>query len=168
MHALMFTLIAAVTLAIGIGAKSAIFSVIEGILLKPLPYPQPENLVAVNHTAPGVNFVDAGTAAFLYFTYRDEGKSFQDIAMWQGDTASVTGLAEPEEVRCINVTEGWLLLLGIPPILGRWFSTADAAPGGPRTVMLTYGYWQAKFGGDTSVLGRNLAFSTELRESSSE
>ena len=82
MHARMFTLIAAVTLAIGIGANSAIFSVIEGILLKPLPYPQPENLVAVNHTAPGVNFVDAGTAAFLYFTYRDEGKSFQDIAMW--------------------------------------------------------------------------------------
>src|ERR1700693_5719208 len=98
MHALMFTLIAAVTLAIGIGAKSAIFSVIEGILLKPLPYPQPEHLVAVNPPAPGVNCDDAGSAAFLYFTYRDEGKSFKDIAMWQGDTAIVTGLAEPEEV----------------------------------------------------------------------
>jgi predicted permease len=152
----MFTAVTATTIAIGIGANSAIFSVIEGILLKALPYPHPEDLIALNHTAPGINFIDAGAAPFLYFTYREEGRTFQDIAIWQGDTASVTGLAEPEEVRCVNVTEGLLPLLDVAPVIGRWFSAADTAPGSPRTVMLMYGYWQARFGGDMAVLGRNL------------
>ena len=164
LRAPMFTVVTAVTLAIGIGANSAIFSVIEGVLLKPLPYPQADRLIAVNHTAPGINFFDAGTAAFLYFTYREEGSSFQGTAMWQPDTASVTGLSEPEEVRCVNMTQEVLPLLGIRPVLGRWFSTADTSPGAPRTVMLTYGYWQAKFGGDRSVLGRNLILDGMPRE----
>ena len=164
MHSPMFTVITAVTLAFGIGANSAIFSVIESILLRPLPYPQPENLISLNHTAPGINFVDAGAAPFLYFTYRDEGRTFQDIALVQGDTASVTGLAEPEEVECIDMTEGLLPILGVRPLLGRWFSAADTAPASPRTVMLAYGYWQARFGGDTSVLGRNLVLDGTPRE----
>ena len=92
MRSTMFTAVTATTIAIGIGANSAIFSVIEGILLKALPYPHPEDLIALNHTAPGINFIDAGAAPFLYFTYREEGRTFQDIAIWQGDTASVTGL----------------------------------------------------------------------------
>lgn len=73
-----FTLITAVTLALGIGANSAIFSVIEGVLLKPLPYPHPDELIAANHTAPGIHFPDAGSSPFLYFTYREEGRSFAD------------------------------------------------------------------------------------------
>src|SRR5579863_6844527 len=112
MHAPTFTVVTAVTLAIGIGANSAIFSVIEGILLKPLPYRQPDRLVALNHTAPGINFTNAGAAPFLYFTYRDEARTFQDVALWQNDSASVTGLAQPEEVRCVSLTEGMLPLLG--------------------------------------------------------
>ncbi len=164
LHAPMFTVVTAVTLAVGIGANSAIFSVIEGVLLKPLPYPHADRLIALNHTAPGINFFDAGTAAFLYFTYRDEARLFQGTAMWQPDTASVTGLSEPEEVRCVILTQEALPLLGIQPVLGRWFSAADIAPGAPLTVMLTYGYWQAKFGGDRSVLGRNLVLDGTPRE----
>src|ERR1043166_3972212 len=83
MRSTMFTAVTATTIAIGIGANSAIFSVIEGILLKALPYPHPEDLIALNHTAPGINFIDAGAAPFLYFTYREEGRTFQDIAIWQ-------------------------------------------------------------------------------------
>ena len=156
MHARTFTLVTAVTLAIGIGANSAIFSVIEGVLLKPLPYPHPDNIIAVNHTAPGINFQEANIAPFLYFTYREEGRTFQDIAIWNEGTSSITGLAEPEVVREIAVTEAFLPLLSIPPVLGRWFSPAETAPGAPQTVMLTYTYWQSRFGGDRSVLGRNL------------
>ncbi len=164
MQAPLFTFITAITLAIGIGANSAIFSVIEGVLLKPLPYAHPERLIALNHTAPGVNFFDAGTAAFLHFTYLDESRAFQDIAMWQDGSAGVTGMSQPEEVRTINVTDRLLPLLGVQPVLGRVFSATDAAPGARQTVMLTYGYWQTKYGGDRSVAGRNILIDGTARE----
>jgi predicted permease len=164
MHARLFTIVTALTLAIGIGANSAIFSVLEGILLKPLPFPHPESLVALNHTAPGINFIDAGIAPFLYFTYREEGRSFQNVAIWQPDSGSVTGLAEPQEVRVINVTAEFLPVLAVQPLLGRWFTAADTAPNAPLTTLLTYGYWQTHFGGDRSVLGRNLILDGKPRE----
>ena len=78
----MFTVLTLVTLAIGIGANTAIFSVVDGVLLKPLPYPQPEELVGVWHTAPGVNITDLNSAPSLYFTYREEGRTFQDVGLW--------------------------------------------------------------------------------------
>jgi putative ABC transport system permease protein len=152
----MFTGLTVVTLGLGIGANSAIFSVIEGVLLKPLPFQRADELIAVNHAAPGVNIPDAGIAAFLYFTYRDQSHSFQDVGMWGTNTASVTGLGEPEEVRSLEVTEGVLPLLGVQPALGRIFTPKDDSPAGPDTIILTYPYWQAKFGGDRSVIGRSL------------
>src|ERR1035441_10037406 len=97
-----------VTLALGIAANVAIFSVIEGVLLKPLPYPDADRLIAVDHAAPGVNIDSAGMAPFLYFTYRDENRTLQDIGMWTGDSLAVTGLAEPHEVPGIDVTDGVL------------------------------------------------------------
>ena len=78
----MFTLLVVATLAIGIGANTAIFSVIEGVLLRPLPFPEPDELVVVDHTAPGIHIDNIGAAAFLYFVYRDEGRTFRDIGMW--------------------------------------------------------------------------------------
>src|ERR1700691_4239592 len=90
----MFTAIAAITLAVGIGANSAIFSVINCVLLKPLPYPHAEELVDLHLTAPGVNFPDADPAPFLYFTYRDQGRSFQSVGLYGWNTESITGLAE--------------------------------------------------------------------------
>ncbi len=94
----MFTAISLLTLAIGIGANTAIFSVIEGVLLKPLPYPHSGQLVALWHTAPGVNIKDLNMAPSLYFIYSDESRVFQDVSMWRDETSSITGLAEPEEV----------------------------------------------------------------------
>src|ERR1700675_2476782 len=107
-----FTTVAVVTLAIGIGANAAIFSVIEGVLLKPLPYPHPDELVVLDHSAAGINLKSAGAAPFLYYTYREDGRVFQDVALWTGDTDSVTGVGEPEEVRSIDVTDGLLPMLG--------------------------------------------------------
>jgi putative ABC transport system permease protein len=151
-----FTIVAVLTLAIGIGANAAIFSVIEGVLLKPLPYAHPAELVTVDHAAPGVNIEHAGAAPFLYFTYREDGRVFQDVGLWNIGTMSVTGIAQPEEVQTLFVTDAILALLGAQPMLGRVISKADDAPGGPETVMLSAGYWRAKFGGDQSVVGRTL------------
>jgi len=151
-----FTAIAVLTLGVGIGANTAIFSVINGVLLKPLPYLHPEELIDLHLTAPGVNFPDADPAPFLYFTYREQGRSFQSVGLYRWNTQSVTGLTEPEEVQCLNVTAEVLPILGVQPALGRWFSENDAAPGSTQTAVLTYGWWQTHFGADRSVIGRQI------------
>src|ERR1051326_1511077 len=100
----LFTATRIITLAIGIGANSAIFSVVNGVVLKPLPFPHPDQLITVNHSAPGVNLPNAGTAPFLHFTYRDQAHSFQDIALFRWANRTVTGLNEPENALSLNVT----------------------------------------------------------------
>jgi putative ABC transport system permease protein len=152
----LFTAVAVMTLAIGIGANSAIFSVVEGILLKPLPFSHPDTLVVVDHSAPGVGIASAGAAPFLYFTYRDDTRSLQDVGLWRRDTAAITGLAEPEQVVTLDVTDGVLPILGVQPMFGRSFSRQDDSPGTSETAMLTAGYWRAKFGADASVIGRRI------------
>jgi predicted permease len=152
----MFTVISLVTLAIGIGANAAIFSVIEGVLLKPLPYPHPESLIALWHTAPGVNIKDLNMSPSLYFVYSDQSRVFEEVSMWTSETTSVTGLAEPEEVPALLVTNRLLPILGVQPAAGRRFTPDDDDPKNPRTVMLADGYWKSRFGGDRSVVGRNI------------
>jgi len=160
----LFTTVAVVTLAIGIGANTAIFSVIEGVLLKPLPYPKSEELVAVDHTAPGVNMTNAGAAPFLYFTYRDGARTLLDVGLWRNDTVAVTGLAEPEQVVTLTVTDGVLPIVGVAPALGRWFSRVDDTPEGPETVILMGGYWRARFGGDPAAVGKRLLVDGRARD----
>jgi len=160
----LFTAITLITLAIGIGANTAIFSVIEGVLLKPLPYPHPEQLIGVWHTAPGVNITQLNMSPSMYFIYREQGQTFQDVGIWDNGSASVTGVAEPEQVPVLHVTDGILPILGIPPVIGRWFSRADDRPQGAETVMLTYGYWRGRFGGDPSVIGRRIVVDGTARE----
>ena len=152
----MFTAVTLVTLTVGIGANTAIFSVLEGVLLKPLPYPHPEQLIGVWLTAPGVNLKDCWMSPSSYFIFRDQSRTFQDIGLYSGDSVTVTGAGEPEHVQALDVTDGTLPILGIPPMLGRWFNRQDDLPGGADAVMLTYGYWRSKFGGDRSVVGRNI------------
>jgi predicted permease len=159
-----FTGIALLTLAIGIGANTAIFSVVEGVLLKPLPYPQADRLVDVDHAAPGFNFKHAGMAPALYFVYRDQSHTFENIGIYQDDSVNVTGSGPPEHLATEDVTDGVLPALGIPPLLGRWFTRADDQPSSADTVVLTYGYWRSKFGGDRSVIGKTLDVDGKPRE----
>ncbi len=152
----MFTAVSLLTLAIGIGANTAIFSIIEGVLLKPLPHPDPEQLIALWHSAPGVNMTDLNMSQSLYFTYREEGRVFEDVTLWRSGTVSITGLAEPEEVRSIRATHRFLPLLKVPPALGRAFGPNDDDTKSPKTVMLADGYWRSRFGADPNVLGRRI------------
>src|SRR5712691_8244988 len=160
----LFTTVAILTLGVGIGANTAIFSVIQGILLKPLPYPHPEDLVDVDHSAPGVGLKSAGAAPFLYFTYRSDAHALQDVGLWRGDTSSITGRGEPEEVDEVDVTYTVLPILGVQPAVGRPFSQKDDSPGSPETVIVTFGYWKSKLGGDTSVVGQTLLVDGRPRE----
>ena len=152
----MFTAITLITLAAGVGANTVVFSVLDGVLLKPLPYPHSEELVGVWHTAPGINLPELDVSPSDYFIYREQGQTFQDIGIYQGDSVSVTGIGEPEQVAALNVTDGTLGILGVRPMLGRDFRREDDLPDAPETTLLSYGYWQRKFGGDSSVVGRTL------------
>ncbi len=160
----MFTGIAILTLALGIGANTAVFSVLNGVLLKALPYPHPEQLIGIWHTAPGINITDLNVSPSLYFTYRDENRTLQDVGIYTTDTASVTGAGQPEQVKSLDVTDGVIPILGIRPALGRSFSRKDDSPGSPDTVILSYGYWQHRFGGDRAILGRRLMIDGKARE----
>src|SRR5947208_16183195 len=127
----MFTGITLLTLAIGIGANTAIFSVVEGVLLKPLPYPRPDQLISVKHRATGINLDELPSSPSCYFVYREDGKSFQDVGLWTNDSVSVTGLAEPEQVDSMQVTDGTLAILGVQPVLARGFTRHDDSAASP-------------------------------------
>jgi predicted permease len=157
------------TLAIGIGANTAVFSVLNSVLFKPLPYPDAEQLVAVHLIAPGA----AGLADFsnglrlspsMYFTFAEQNRTFQSLGVWIAGIANVTGLAQPHEVHTASITDGVLQTLRVPPLLGRWFLPAEQNPHGDKAVMLSYGYWQRRFGGDPSVIGRSIEVDSQPRQ----
>ena len=159
-----FSIVSLLTLALGIGATTAIFSTIECVIWKPLPYGHSEQLVALRHSAPGIHFDDLNLSSSLYFTYREENRVFQDVALWNAGAVTITGLAEPEEVRALWVTDGFLPALEVQPALGRRFTPLDDSPAVPLTVILTDAWWKARFGGDPSVLGRRIRIDDNAAE----
>jgi predicted permease len=160
----LFTTITLITLAVGVGANTVIFSVVEGVLLKPLSYPHAEQLVGVAYRVPGINIDRLPMAPFLYFIAREQGTTFEDLGVYQGDSLSVTGAGLPEHVRGLDVTDGTLPILGVKPALGRLFTRRDDAAGAPQTVVLSYAYWRKKFGGSESVIGRPILVDGKARE----
>jgi len=159
-----FTAVTLLTLAVGMGGNTAIFSVLEGVLLKPLPFPHSEELAAVRLTAPGVNVRNLHLSPSNYFIFREQSRTFQDLGIYTGYSVNITGLGEPEHVPALAVTDGLLPILGISPVLGRSFTQADNSPGGGDKVMLTYAYWQRKFGGDRSVIGKTMTVDGKLQQ----
>ena len=113
----LFTSVAILTLALGIGANAAVFSVVNGVLLRPLPFPEPDRLVGVWYTAPGLGFDTVNQSPATYFTSREDGRTFEDIGLWAGTSVTVTGLQIPERVPAMNVTDGTFGVLRIAPLL---------------------------------------------------
>ncbi|HEX2665912.1 MAG TPA: ABC transporter permease [Candidatus Acidoferrum sp.] len=157
-----FTTVAVLTLALGIGATTAMFSVVNGVLLKPLPYPHQERLVEVGVDLPGINQFNWPLSPPDYFTFREQSYTFEDIGLYftgfgaAVNSVNVTGLGRPENVSALGVTDGVLPILGVIPVFGRSFVRADDEPGSPDTVIITYGYWRSKFAGDRSVIGKTI------------
>ena len=158
-----FTAVTVATLAMGIGANSAIFAVIENVLLKPLPFSDSAQLVDLGHDVPGIG-LHGRSAPFLYFIYGEQSRSFQSVGLWRENSNNLTGLAEPEHVRSLELTSEVLPMVGVQPLLGRLFSAADTAPGAPLTAMLAYGLWRDKFGADVSMIGRNIIIDGRPRQ----
>lgn len=157
------------TLAIGIGANTAVFSVLNSVLIKPLAYPKSEELVSVRLIAPGAagltNFTDGlRLSPSMYFTYAEQNRTFQSIGVWLRGTANVTGLAQPEQIHIALISDGVLQALDVPPAAGRWLTQGDQNPHGAKAVVLSYGYWQRRFGGERSVIGRSITIDSQPRE----
>jgi predicted permease len=160
----LFSAIALITLAVAVGANTVIFSIVNGVLLKPLPYPNPDRLIAVDHSSQQMGFKKMGIAPSIYFVYREQNTTLADIGAYDDDELDVTGAGAPEHVRVLDVTDGTLPLLGVRPALGRLFTRHDDAPGAAQTVVLTYPYWQQRFGGTSSVIGSSITAGGVPRE----
>src|SRR5688572_24592694 len=160
------TAITLLTIALGIGATTAIFSLVNAVLFRPLPYPEPQALVGVWHASAlsGRELDNLGLSASMYLTYRDENRTFESFGVWNTGAASVTGVGDPEEVATLRVTSEILPALGVRPILGRWFSAGDDSPAGAETIVLTHDYWQRRLGGDPQVVGRIVTVDSRPRE----
>ena len=158
-----FSLVVILTLGLTIGANTAIFSVVNALLIKPLPYPDSHELVNLDHVAPGLNSGSVGFSVDLYFTYLDENRTFEHLGVWGNGGATIAGVGDPEQARMLMVSNGVLQAIGVQPMLGRWFTEAEHAPAADAanlpfgaTVILTHAYWQRKFGGDPGVIGRTI------------
>jgi predicted permease len=157
------------TLAIGIGANTAVFTVLNRVILRPLPYSDPDQLVSLWLNAPGAagltNFTGGlRLSSSMYFTFTEQNRAFQSLGVWATQAANVTGLAKPEEVHTALISDGVLQTLSVPPLVGRWLSQTDQNPHGAKAVMLSYGYWQRRFGGDRSVIGRSIDIDSQQWE----
>lgn len=164
-----FTLTVLLTLAIGIGANTAVFSVVDSILIKPLPYPDADRLAGVWNVAPGAPGLasvsgDLRLSPSMYFTFAEQSRVFQSLGVWTPGQATVTGLAEPERPAAAYISDGLLQTLRTPPAFGRWLVAEDQAPNGPDRVLLGYGFWQQHYGGDRSIAGRQLRVNSRSME----
>ena len=160
-----FTTVSILTLALGIAGTTAAFSVVNAVLLRPLPYHDPERLVQLWHTAPGVGMLQVEQSDASYTQYRNKAtKSFESVASYRSSAASLTGDQEPERVSSAIVTASFLPTLGVRPILGRNFSEDEDRPHGPQVAILSYALWQRRYGGDKAIIGKTIQVDGSSRE----
>ena len=152
-----FTVAALAALTLGIGANTAIFSVVNSVLLKPLPFPDPDRLVLFLNVGPN----GSGSAASVpkFNVWREQTPAFQDAAAYAFEVMNLTGGASPEQLPSARVTANFFRLFGAQTVVGRTFSADEDRPGGGKVVVLSHGFWQRRFGGDPQVVGRRLPLS---------
>jgi len=156
-----FALIAVLSLALGIGANTAIFSVVNSVLLRPLPYKDPERLVMVWEDASKFGYPHDTPAAANYVDWRDQNTVFEGMAAIADNSFNLTGAGDPERLEGRYVSATLFPLLGVDPQIGRTFTAAEDQPGSNRVVVLSYALWQRRFGGDNSIVGKPLNLNGE-------
>lgn len=154
-----FTLAALLTLALGIGANSAIFSVASGVLLRPLPYPDPNRLAMVWMTNSRINLIEDWHSFPNYWDYRSQNSTFDDLAVFNGTSRTVTDEGDPDRLIGAHSSAHLFDILGVRPIRGRVYIEAEDRPGANRVVVLSHGLWQRRFGGRDDAIGKRIQLS---------
>ena len=142
-------------LGLGIGANTAIFSVVRAVLLRPLPYPEAEQLYVMSETRP--QFGEMSVSYPNYLDWRAGQHAFDDLAVYRRDEFNLTGNGEPERLRGAMVSASFFKIMGVAPKLGRVFREDEDQPGAPSVVVLGEALWRARFGGDPRIFGQTLA-----------
>ena len=156
-----FTIIALITLALGIGANTAIFSVVNAVLLRPLPFRDPEQLVIVWEDATFAGFPLNTPAPANYVDWKTQNQSFTDMAATAETSFNITGDGDPERVTAYSVTANFFPVLGVQPLLGRGFLPEEDRPGANKVVVLSYKLWQTRYGGDPQIINRDIQLNGE-------
>jgi putative ABC transport system permease protein len=156
-----FSLVVILTLALGIGANSAIFSVVNGVLLRPLPYREPERLITVSHFYPSLDDLEAGFAVPSFRDVSGNARIFETVAVQQGWGVNLTGEGEPQRLTGQRVTADWFRTYGVPAALGRTFNPEEGQAGNEQVVVLSDGIWRRVFGADPNVVGKQLQLNGE-------
>src|SRR3984893_6657638 len=151
------TIIAIVTLAIGIGANSAIFSTVNALLLKPLPFPDPDRIVAIWDKVPSRGVERNEVTVANYLDWRAQNKTFEQLGIYRWWSTNLTGSDSPERVQGFQVTPNFLDIVGVKPMLGRGFSAEEDQPGKDSVALLTSSLWQRRFGGDPNIVNKTIA-----------
>ncbi|HXQ74252.1 MAG TPA: ABC transporter permease, partial [Pyrinomonadaceae bacterium] len=156
-----FTAVAVLTLALGIGANTAIFSVVNAVLLRPLQFRDPDRLVMIWEDATFAGFPRNTPAPANYVDWKTQTQSFEDIAASAESTFNLTGDGDPERVAAYSVTANFFPLLGVAPALGRVFAAEDDRPGAQKVAVLSHALWQTRYGGDRQIINRDIQLDGE-------
>ena len=157
----LFTLVAVLTLTLGIGANTAIFSLLYQLLLRPLPYAHAERLVFVWNTYPKMGLPQASVSIPDYIDRKTQAPAVEDATLFTGRAVNLAEGGQPEQIRALAVTPSFFTTLGRQPFLGRGFTEDEAKPEADKYAILTYGLWQSRFGGDASLVGRDIRVNSE-------
>jgi MacB-like periplasmic core domain len=151
-----FTILAVVALALGIGANTVLFSAINTLFLRPLSYPQPEQLVRVWGSFPERGLDRANVSWPRFSAWRDQQQNFTEFSAQSFTGFTLTGRGNPENLNGVRVTENFFRALGVQPLFGRVFTPEEDKPGGANVALLTHTFWQTRFGGDQNILGQSI------------
>jgi putative ABC transport system permease protein len=152
-----FTLVAVITLALGIGANTAIFSLVNSILLRPLPFREPDRLVRMLQASPMLGLSSWGVSQADFAAYREQNRSFESIAIYNTSATNLTGAGEPERLPIVVATADFFKVFGVNPQLGRTFTEGEDTPGKNQVCVISHAFWQRRFGGDPNVIGKMLS-----------
>src|ERR1044071_7121139 len=149
-----FTIVAVITLALGIGANTAIFSLVNSILLRPLPFREPDRVVRMMQASPKLGLSSWGVSQADFAAYRDQNRSFESVALLSSSGGNLTGEGEPERLPITKVTADFFKVFGVNPMLGRTFVEGEDTLGRNSVCVISYAFWQRRFGGDANIAGK--------------